>query len=63
MTAKRVLAHAFNSWAIMNGSSKMGERRILDRLTCINGVVEVREKGTGRRGLNITVVSPEGAWV
>ena len=60
MTSKRILAHAFNDWAIMNGGSKMGERKIVNRLTCINGVTEVRaEDGATRdlRGLNITVAS------
>jgi putative DNA primase/helicase len=60
VTSKRVLAHAFNNWAIMNGGSKMGERKIVNRLTCINGVTEVRvEDGVtrGLRGLNITVAS------
>jgi len=55
MTSKRDLAKCFNTWAMEQHASPMGERKIIDRLTSINGVVEVRNKITKARGLNIVV--------
>jgi putative DNA primase/helicase len=60
MTTKRELAAQFNRWADDNHGSKMGERRVIDRLTSLDGVVEVRDKA-GRRGLNI-VQRREKEW-
>jgi putative DNA primase/helicase len=60
ITSKRVLAQTFNRWAEIQAGAKMGERKVIDRLTCIDGVFEVRAKGgssRGQRGLNITVAT------
>jgi hypothetical protein len=42
VSTRRELARAFNKWAEANGSSKMAERKIIDRLVGIEGVTEVR---------------------
>ena len=59
MTPGRVLAQRFNWWAQDQGGAKMGERKFFTRLTCIDGVREVRSgRGglgpIGVRGYNIT---------
>ncbi len=59
MTSKRWLARAFNAWAKEQGGSPMGERKIVERLTSINGVVEVRSSFDKTRGLSIRVVTDE----
>jgi hypothetical protein len=51
---KRQLARLFNAWAVENGGHKMAERKIIDRLTSIDGVVDVRIGEAKTRGLNIT---------
>jgi P4 family phage/plasmid primase-like protien len=58
-TTKRELARKFNLWAESQGGKPMGERKIIDRLTCVDGVVEVRNNITKARGLNITADKPE----
>ncbi|MGH3500722.1 MAG: phage/plasmid primase, P4 family [Nocardioidaceae bacterium] len=58
MTSKRDLARAFNYWAQDQGAPVMGERKIIDRLTSINGVYEVRDKVSKNRGLNIITRNP-----
>lgn len=60
MTGKTALAALFNAWAETQRTSSMGTRKVIDRLTCINGVYEVRDKLTKGRGLNI-VLRPGGA--
>lgn len=55
MTTRRDLARAFNRWAEDSGGAKMGERKIIDRLTSINGVCLVRRTGDRSRGLNIII--------
>ncbi|HZN73092.1 MAG TPA: phage/plasmid primase, P4 family [Micromonosporaceae bacterium] len=55
VASRRWLARAFNDWARDQGSAPMGERKILDRLTSIDGVVEVRNAVDKSRGLNIRV--------
>lgn len=54
-TSKRELASAFNLWATSQGSSKIGERKVIARLTSINTVVEVRSSQTKAVALNLTV--------
>jgi len=54
-TTKRNLAQAFNRWAEENKGSKLGERKVIDRLTSINGVVDVRRMPGAVRALNITL--------
>lgn len=56
VSTRRYLARRFNAWATAQGGSSMGERKILDRLTSINGVHDVRISGGGARGLNVVVV-------
>lgn len=68
-TGRRESARAFNQWADRNGGSRMGERRVFDRLGHIPGVTEVRAGRNRGRGFNIVVkddpnsdlhFSPEG---
>lgn len=56
-TGKRDAARAFNQWAteVVSGGSSMGERKIVDRLLTIPGVMEVRRSDTKNVVLNITV--------
>jgi putative DNA primase/helicase len=56
MTTKRDLARAFNAWALEQGGPRMGERKIIERLSSIDGVVEVRNVVDHGRGLNLRVV-------
>jgi len=56
VTSRRVLAREFNAWAREQGGKPMGERKIIERLTSINGVVEVRNALDKSRGLNLRVV-------
>ncbi len=56
VSSRRWLAKQFNAWAKEQGSPPMGERKIIDRLTSINGVVEVRSSFDKSRGLNIKVL-------
>jgi putative DNA primase/helicase len=53
VTSKRELSAAFNAWAQSQHGSSMGERKVVDRLTSINGICEVRSAGSKTRGLNI----------
>lgn len=53
MSSKRELARQFNLWAQTQGASPMGERKIIDRLTSIDGVFEVVNKTSQARGLNV----------
>jgi len=59
MNLKRDLAQLFNDWARAQGASAMGERKVGDRLTSIDDVVEVRMQGTKRQGLNIILRSED----
>lgn len=54
-TAPRALAQAFNDWAKENQAHGMGQRKILDRLATVTGVVEVRVLPSKSRAFNITV--------
>jgi len=56
VSSKRWLARKFNAWAKEQGSPVMGERKIIDRLTSIDGIVEVRSSFDKSRGLNLRVV-------
>jgi P4 family phage/plasmid primase-like protien len=58
-TEKTRLAREFNRWAEDNNGSKMGQRKILDRLSHIEGVVEVRFADR-KRALNITIRDDHG---
>lgn len=61
-TSRRDLAKSFNRWAQSAGSTvAMGERKVISRLTSINGVMDVRIKGSGGRAMNVTVL-PEALW-
>jgi putative DNA primase/helicase len=53
VTSKRELSSAFNRWAQSQGGSSMGERKVFDRLTSMNGIHEVRNAETRARGLNV----------
>ena len=44
-TQPRFLAQMFNTWAQEQGGSQMGERKIIARLTSIDGVERVRNQG------------------
>jgi P4 family phage/plasmid primase-like protien len=55
VTGRRELARAFNYWADANAGARMTTGKVIDRLTSIDGVVEVRSEGSGARGLNISV--------
>ncbi|MCA1695828.1 MAG: phage/plasmid primase, P4 family, partial [Actinobacteria bacterium] len=65
LTPRRELARAFNRWAVDHqAGSKMNERKILDRLSSIDGVYPVRsraERGKEQRGLNV-IVKPSDEW-
>lgn len=54
-TGRRESAALFNRWAERNGGSKMGERKIFDRLGHIPGVVEVRSGRNRSRAFNLVV--------
>lgn len=56
VTARRALARAFNVWAESQGGKPMTQGKILDRLTSINGIVDVRTAGDRARGLNVRVL-------
>jgi len=57
-TVPRDLARAFNRWAEDNAGSKMGERKIIDRLRTMPDVAEVRQRETRARALNLTKRPP-----
>jgi len=54
-TGRRESASAFNRWAERNGGSRMGERKIFDRLRHIGGVVDVRVAPLKSRAFNIVI--------
>src|SRR5687768_4046612 len=54
-TGRRESARAFNTWAERNGGSKMGERKIFDRLGHLPGICEVRTGRNRDRAFNIVV--------
>ncbi len=54
-TTKVDLVNAFNAWADQNNGSKMGQRKVIDRLLTVPGVVEVRRNPTKVRCLNVTL--------
>jgi P4 family phage/plasmid primase-like protien len=56
VSSQRMLARAFNHWAREQGGSAMGERKIVDRLTSIDGIVQVRSSFDKSRGLNLRAV-------
>ena len=60
MSTRRELARQFMTWSAQTGGSTMAERKIIDRLTSINGVYDVRSPNRGR-GLNI-VILPFDQW-
>jgi P4 family phage/plasmid primase-like protien len=60
-SSKKDLAHKFNAWASENEMSRLGPKKIIERLTCIDGVREVRFGDDKRRGLNVTV-RPDETW-
>lgn len=62
VASKRWLARAFNAWAREQGGSPMGERKIVERLTSINGIVEVRNSIDRSRGLNLRVVGVDATF-
>lgn len=53
-TPRRELARLFNVWAERNGGARMGERKIIDRLLGVAGVVDVRRRPDKAPALNIT---------
>jgi P4 family phage/plasmid primase-like protien len=61
MNTKRHLARLFNDWAQEQGGSamRMGERKVIERLTSIDGVIEVRCEGTKAKGLNVVLRSDD----
>ena len=52
VTRPRFLAQMFNAWAQEQHAPPMGERKIIERLTSINGVERVQDQNKVR-GLNI----------
>lgn len=52
---KRGFAQAFNRWAEKQQAKPLGERKVIDRVTSINGVCEVRRVPGSVRALNITL--------
>lgn len=60
-TGPRALAKAFNAWAVENGGSRMGERKVIDRLTSMDGVLEVRSAPAKGRALNIITAEEGGS--
>lgn len=62
-TTQRAIAQAFKHWAEKNGASTIGERKIKDRLTSINGIYEVRRMPGSVRALNLTLrAEADEAW-
>jgi putative DNA primase/helicase len=59
-STKRELYRAFKVWAEAEGSVGMRERKFIDRLTSINGVMEVRRSSDKNVAINVTV-NPEGS--
>lgn len=55
VTGKRDAAQAFNRWAEDVGAKKISERKVLDRLTGVPGVVEVRRADNKNAALNIRI--------
>ncbi|HTE68424.1 MAG TPA: phage/plasmid primase, P4 family, partial [Actinomycetes bacterium] len=60
VSTRRDLARQFVTWSALTGAQSMAERKVIDRLTSINSVHDVRGPA-GRRGLNI-VVLPADQW-
>ena len=52
-TTKTELHRLFNLWADQNTGSRMGRNKVSARLTCIDGVVDVRITPSGARALNV----------
>jgi putative DNA primase/helicase len=50
---RRQLAALFNEWAVRNGGHKMQERKIIERLTSMDGVVDIRVGPSKTRALNL----------
>jgi P4 family phage/plasmid primase-like protien len=61
VTSKREVFRAFDDWVQLNKGTSLKPTKVFDRLTSINGVVEVRNAVTKSRGLNITV-KPRDQW-
>jgi putative DNA primase/helicase len=49
------LAKLFNDWAVENNLGKLGRTRFVGRLTCVDGVQEVRIGRSKTRGYNVVV--------
>lgn len=60
MTTATELTKGFARWADSQSTSKMGRNKLIERLSTLPGVREVRDH-KGNRGYNV-VVKPEGEW-
>lgn len=54
------IGKAFKVWAEMNNNKPLGRNKIAERLSCMAGVTEARDK-KDRRGYNIAIL-PEKEW-
>lgn len=61
VASKREIFRAFDDWVQQSKGTSLKPTKVFDRLTSINGVVEVRSATTKSRGLNITV-KPRDQW-
>jgi len=59
-TTKARLVEAFNAWAEKQGGSKMGARKIVERVMNVEGVFEVRAMPSKARALNVTIRTDGG---
>ncbi len=61
VTSKREIFREFDYWVSQNNGAQMKPQKVFERLTSINGVVEVRNSTTKSRGLNISI-KPRDQW-
>lgn len=61
VTSKREIFRAFDDWVSLSKGTSLKPTKVFDRLTSINGVVEVRNANTKSRGLNISI-KPRDQW-
>lgn len=61
VTSKREIFREFDHWVSQSKGTPLKPQKVFDRLTSINGVVEVRNANTKSRGLNITI-KPRDEW-
>lgn len=54
------IAAAFKTWAEHNNQKALGRQKIVERLSCMDGVSEARD-AKGRRGYNLKIL-PEKDW-